>query len=276
MLRDNSVQIQQQAASATIGLPQLQAAFANIYQTMDAIDTFKVQALDTMAADRRRPADRGREVAGVPGARPEARRAHAPAGSLDLGRLSGSGRCPSSRTCSAPSTGRRPTPARAAARAPARADERRPARADRRDRGRRRRPRRRGPAAASWSRVTGPQGLRDRPRRRARARPARRRQPRRPLRRWPRPRATCPRRSAATCGCPAPTPTARPVDGGKTSLMVLVDQLDLLGRHHGQDPRRRLPRRRRGAGRARAVPRREVRRTRPSTGSTRRVRAPPP
>ncbi|MGZ4599090.1 MAG: toxic anion resistance protein [Oryzihumus sp.] len=50
MLRDNSVQVQQQAASATIGLPQLQAAFQNIYQTMDAIDTFKVQALDTMAA----------------------------------------------------------------------------------------------------------------------------------------------------------------------------------------------------------------------------------
>ncbi len=50
MLRDNSVAIQQQAASATIGLPQLQAAFANIYATMDAIDTFKVQALDSMAA----------------------------------------------------------------------------------------------------------------------------------------------------------------------------------------------------------------------------------
>src|SRR3954470_569774 len=50
MLRDNSVRIQEQAASATIGLPQLQAAFANIYQTMDAIDTFKVQALDSMAA----------------------------------------------------------------------------------------------------------------------------------------------------------------------------------------------------------------------------------
>ena len=50
MLKDNSVQIQEQAASATIGLPQLQAAFANIYETMDAIDTFKVQALDSMAA----------------------------------------------------------------------------------------------------------------------------------------------------------------------------------------------------------------------------------
>lgn len=50
MLRDNSVAIQQQAASASIGLPQLQAAFANIYATMDAIDTFKVEALDSMAA----------------------------------------------------------------------------------------------------------------------------------------------------------------------------------------------------------------------------------
>ena len=49
MLRDNSVQIQEQAASATIGLPQLQAAVQNIYATMDAIDTFKIQALDTMA-----------------------------------------------------------------------------------------------------------------------------------------------------------------------------------------------------------------------------------
>jgi uncharacterized protein YaaN involved in tellurite resistance len=50
MLRDNSAQIQQQAASATIGLPQLQAAFQNIYATMDSIDNFKMKALDTMAA----------------------------------------------------------------------------------------------------------------------------------------------------------------------------------------------------------------------------------
>ena len=50
MLADNSATIQQQAASSTVGLPQLQAAFANIYATMDAIDTFKVAALDTMAA----------------------------------------------------------------------------------------------------------------------------------------------------------------------------------------------------------------------------------
>lgn len=49
MLRDNSTRIQEQAASATIGLPQLQAAFSNIYQTMDAIDNFRAQALDSMA-----------------------------------------------------------------------------------------------------------------------------------------------------------------------------------------------------------------------------------
>jgi uncharacterized protein YaaN involved in tellurite resistance len=50
LLRDNSVLIQQQAASSTINLPQLQAAFQNVYATMDAIDYFKAQALDSMAA----------------------------------------------------------------------------------------------------------------------------------------------------------------------------------------------------------------------------------
>lgn len=49
MLRDNSAAIQEQAASSTIGLPQLQAAFQNIYATMDSIDQFKVRALDNMA-----------------------------------------------------------------------------------------------------------------------------------------------------------------------------------------------------------------------------------
>ena len=64
--RDNSVAIQQQAASATIGLPQLQAAFANIYATMDAIDTFKVQALDTMAATIGTLETEVEQVAGLP------------------------------------------------------------------------------------------------------------------------------------------------------------------------------------------------------------------
>lgn len=50
MLRDNSAEIQQQAASATLGMPELQAAFANIYQTMDSIDNFKLTALDTMSS----------------------------------------------------------------------------------------------------------------------------------------------------------------------------------------------------------------------------------
>ncbi|WP_232822099.1 toxic anion resistance protein, partial [Desertihabitans aurantiacus] len=49
MLRDNSAEIQQQAASSSVGLPQLQAAFANIYATMDSIDEFKLRALDTMS-----------------------------------------------------------------------------------------------------------------------------------------------------------------------------------------------------------------------------------
>ncbi len=49
MLRDNSAAIQEQAASATLGMPELQAAFTNIYATMDSIDEFKTKALDTMA-----------------------------------------------------------------------------------------------------------------------------------------------------------------------------------------------------------------------------------
>lgn len=48
-LKENSATIQQQASQSTIGLPQLQAAFQNIYATMDSIDTFKLQALDSMA-----------------------------------------------------------------------------------------------------------------------------------------------------------------------------------------------------------------------------------
>lgn len=49
MLKDNSVAIQQQAASSTIGIESLQKAFANIYQTMDSIDRFKLEALNTMS-----------------------------------------------------------------------------------------------------------------------------------------------------------------------------------------------------------------------------------
>jgi len=48
LLREQSGAIHQQAASSTIELAKLQQAFANIYQTMDAIADFKVQALDAM------------------------------------------------------------------------------------------------------------------------------------------------------------------------------------------------------------------------------------
>jgi uncharacterized protein YaaN involved in tellurite resistance len=49
MLKDNSAAIQEQAASSTIGIEELQAAFANIYATMDSIDEFKLKALDNMS-----------------------------------------------------------------------------------------------------------------------------------------------------------------------------------------------------------------------------------
>ncbi|MEI8082595.1 MAG: toxic anion resistance protein [Actinomycetes bacterium] len=49
LLADQSVTIQQQAASSTIGIDQLKTAFANIYQTMDAIDAFKSASLDSMS-----------------------------------------------------------------------------------------------------------------------------------------------------------------------------------------------------------------------------------
>jgi uncharacterized protein YaaN involved in tellurite resistance len=49
MLKDQSGAINEQAASATIDLAKLQAAFANIYATMDEIDSFKLKALDNMA-----------------------------------------------------------------------------------------------------------------------------------------------------------------------------------------------------------------------------------
>lgn len=48
LLKDNTGRIHEQAASATIPIETLQRAFQNIYDTMDAIDTFKVKALDNM------------------------------------------------------------------------------------------------------------------------------------------------------------------------------------------------------------------------------------
>jgi uncharacterized protein YaaN involved in tellurite resistance len=48
MLKQQSAQIQQQAASATVNLNQLNTAFANLYQAMDMMSDYKVKALDNM------------------------------------------------------------------------------------------------------------------------------------------------------------------------------------------------------------------------------------
>ena len=48
LLRTQSAQIGEQAASSTINLEQLQKAFDNIYATIDQIDSYKQQALGTM------------------------------------------------------------------------------------------------------------------------------------------------------------------------------------------------------------------------------------
>ena len=48
MLRTQTGAIHEQAASSTIPMETLQRAFQNIYETMDQIDRFKLQALDNM------------------------------------------------------------------------------------------------------------------------------------------------------------------------------------------------------------------------------------
>lgn len=48
LLKSQTAEIHQQAAASTIPLETLQRAFQNIYDTMDAIDAFKLKALDSM------------------------------------------------------------------------------------------------------------------------------------------------------------------------------------------------------------------------------------
>jgi uncharacterized protein YaaN involved in tellurite resistance len=48
MLKSQTGAIHEQAASAMIPLETLQRAFQNIYDTMDQIDRFKLEALDNM------------------------------------------------------------------------------------------------------------------------------------------------------------------------------------------------------------------------------------
>jgi uncharacterized protein YaaN involved in tellurite resistance len=48
MLKDQTAQIHQQAASSTISIETLQTAFQNIYDTIDAVETYKVEAVKSM------------------------------------------------------------------------------------------------------------------------------------------------------------------------------------------------------------------------------------
>src|SRR5581483_11690618 len=48
-LRVQGAAINQQAASSTVDIQKLQTAFENVFQTMDAIDSFRAQAIDSMA-----------------------------------------------------------------------------------------------------------------------------------------------------------------------------------------------------------------------------------
>jgi uncharacterized protein YaaN involved in tellurite resistance len=48
-LKVQGTAINQQAASSTVSVEKLQAAFDNVFATMDAVDTFRAQAVDSMA-----------------------------------------------------------------------------------------------------------------------------------------------------------------------------------------------------------------------------------
>ena len=48
LLKNNTATIHEQAAASTIPVETLQRAFQNVYQTMDAIDTFKLKSLEAM------------------------------------------------------------------------------------------------------------------------------------------------------------------------------------------------------------------------------------
>jgi uncharacterized protein YaaN involved in tellurite resistance len=48
MLRDQSAKVNEQASSSTVDVDKLKAAFANVYASIDAIDGYKEQALNSM------------------------------------------------------------------------------------------------------------------------------------------------------------------------------------------------------------------------------------
>jgi uncharacterized protein YaaN involved in tellurite resistance len=48
MLKEQSGDVHKQAAEAAVGIEKLQAAFRNLYATLDMIDAYKLEALKTM------------------------------------------------------------------------------------------------------------------------------------------------------------------------------------------------------------------------------------
>ena len=50
MLKTQSAAISQESSSSTISLDSLEQAFQNVYDTIDALDTYKIKAVDTMQA----------------------------------------------------------------------------------------------------------------------------------------------------------------------------------------------------------------------------------
>ena len=70
MLRQQSADINAQAASSTVDVAKLQAAFQNVYATMDEIDTFRSERARFDAEDRQRAVRGDNEVAGVHRPRP--------------------------------------------------------------------------------------------------------------------------------------------------------------------------------------------------------------
>ena len=62
LLATQSVEINKQAASSTVSIDSLKAAFANVYQSMDAIDTFKTAGARLDGPDGHRAASRDRRA----------------------------------------------------------------------------------------------------------------------------------------------------------------------------------------------------------------------
>ena len=87
LLATQSVDINKQAASATVGIESLQAAFANIYQSMDAHRHVQGPGARLDEPDGHRARDRDRQVADLPaaGAASDAKGSGAEHDVLDLG-----------------------------------------------------------------------------------------------------------------------------------------------------------------------------------------------